>query len=259
MLLNWWRGLTRRRSRVAQHGSRTAQNTRKAGFAPRLELLENRLVPSAGALDPTFGTGGKVTTDLQGSSQDDGQAVAVQADGKIVVAGSFQGIDFAVVRYNADGTLDATFGTGGKVITNFGPGFTTDAAQDLAIQSDGKIVVVGSSTNSVGTDFAVARYNADGTLDASFGTGGLVTTNFGGTSLDAAQGVAIQADGKIVVTGSSNSASPQDDFAVVRYNADGSLDTGFGTGGKVTTDFAGSIDDAFAVALQADGKIVAAG
>ncbi len=203
-----------------------------------------------GDLDPSFGTGGKVTTAIGASSADVAYAVALQSDGKIVAAGySSNGAndDFALARYNTDGTLDTGFGTGGKVTTAIGSG--DDRAYAVALQADGKIVAAGSSSS----DFALARYNTDGSLDSSFGTGGKVTTAIGPGN-DVAYGVALQADGKIVAAGSSSG-----DFALARYNTDGTLDTGFGTGGKVTTAIGSSDDEATAVALQADGKIVAAG
>jgi uncharacterized delta-60 repeat protein/uncharacterized repeat protein (TIGR01451 family) len=155
----------------------------------------------------------------------------------------------------ASGDLDPTFGTGGKVTTDFAG--SNAGANGVALQADGKIVAAGFADSGSGSDFALARYNPDGSLDASFGTGGKVTTDFAGGS-DSAFGVALQADGKIVAAGFADSGS-RGDFALARYNPDGSLDASFGTGGKVTTDFAGSGDEAFGVALQADGKIVAAG
>ncbi|RNL73939.1 hypothetical protein EBF04_29975 [Streptomyces sp. I6] len=184
----------------------------------------------------------------------------LQADGKIVAAGfSTAGgtSDFALARYDTNGTLDAAFGTGGLVTTDFGPG-SFDQASGVAVQADGKIVAAGlSDTGGLG-DFALARYNTNGTLDAAFGTGGLVTTDFGG-STDQAFGVVLQADGKIVAAGSSTTGGT-DDFALARYDTNGTLDATFGTGGLVTTDFGpGSFDQAFGVAVQADGKIVAAG
>jgi uncharacterized delta-60 repeat protein/uncharacterized repeat protein (TIGR01451 family) len=128
-------------------------------------------------------------------------------------------------------------------------------AAPLAIQADGKIVAAGRA----GTDFLVARYNGDGSLDASFGSSGIVTTDFGGIMFDAAFGVALQANGKIIAAGSTfNSIPSSADFALARYNHDGSLDSIFASGGKVTTDF-GVFDVANGVALQSDGKIVAAG
>ncbi len=155
----------------------------------------------------------------------------------------------------ANGSLDATFGGGGKVSTAFGGDDTA-----MALQSDGKIVMVGGS----GSDFVLARYNTDGSLDAGFGTGGLVTFDVGVGSSDEARAVAIQADGKIVVAGNAVVGRTSNnqfnfDFALARFNADGSPDLSFGNGGKVTTDFNGQTDRAFALAIQGDGKIIAAG
>jgi uncharacterized delta-60 repeat protein len=212
-----------------------------------------------GSLDTTFGTGGKVTTGFGAFSIDVAFGVALQPNGKIVVAGytaaSDVVADFAVARYNADGSLDTSFGTGGKVTTDFG-GF--DLAPAVALQPDGKIVVAGWTEDIffAGADFAVARYNPDGRLDAGFGTGGKVTTSFG--AFGCATGVALQPNGKIVVAGNTTDAVGGEDFALARYNANGGLDAGFGTGGKVTTDFGGD-DFANGVALQPDGKIVVAG
>src|SRR5262249_11182498 len=150
--------------------------------------------------------------------------------GKIVVAGFFyngSNYDVAVVRYNADGTLDSGFDSDGKLTTALST--SSDYAYAVAVQPDGKIVVAGHSYNGSNYDVAVVRYNADGTLDASFDSDGKVTTPVG-TSNDYAQDVTVQPDGKIVVAGSSSSGT-ETDMAVVRYNADGSLDTSFGTGG----------------------------
>lgn len=128
-----------------------------------------------GGLDPSFGSGGRVSTAFSnGARSDEAQAVAVQPDGKILVAGTSDqgatGYDFAVARYNADGTLDAGFGSNGRVTTSFGPG--ADKAYALLLQPDGKIVLAGDSSQGAnGSDFALARYNADGSLDASFGNG----------------------------------------------------------------------------------------
>ena len=160
----------------------------------------------------------------------------------------------------ADGDLDSTFGTGGQVQTDFN--LSTDIAFAVALQSDGKLVVVGTTyinNDYSNEDFAVARYNADGSLDTTFGTGGKVKTDFPGLAA-VASSVVIQPDGKIVVAGG---AFPLftflGDFELVRYNSNGSLDTSFGAGGIVTTSFPGQGSYAFAVALQPDGKILAAG
>ncbi len=157
--------------------------------------------------------------------------------------------------YGAPGDLDLSFGSGGKVITPVGSSY--DYAYSVAIQADGKIVAAGYSDNGANYDFAVVRYNTDGTLDTSFGGTGKVVTavgNFG----SGASSVAIQADGKIVVAGSSYNGA-NDDFAVVRYNTNGSLDTSFNGTGKVTTPIGSDDDYANSVAIQADGKIVVAG
>ncbi|NIS80096.1 MAG: hypothetical protein GTO14_07780, partial [Anaerolineales bacterium] len=167
-----------------------------------------------------------------------GAISAAQADVKIVVAGSATANTlYGVARYNPDGSLDTSFDTDGKVTTDVST--SGDFAFAVAIQADGKIVAAGYSWNGTSYDFCVVRYNADGSLDTDFGSGGWVLTDFeGGT--DEAHAVAIQSDGKIVVAGWAD-VDPTEtidyDFAVVRYNTDGSLDTDFGTGGKMTTYF----------------------
>jgi uncharacterized delta-60 repeat protein len=210
---------------------------------------------AAGDLDPSFGVGGKVTTDFGFAiSTDRARAVVAQADGKLVAAGvAFSGTsdDFALVRYSSDGSLDAGFGTGGKVMTDFADGFSSDQADALARQADGKLVAAGSSFTPTGNDFAVARYLPNGTLDPSFGTGGKVTTDFG--SDDVGHALVMQPDGKLVVAGTAGG-----NFALARYRPNGRLDPSFGPGGKVTTDFGGT-DEGLALALQADGRLVVAG
>jgi uncharacterized delta-60 repeat protein len=224
---------------------------------------------SNGSLDTTFGTGGKVTTDFNGSS-DTGYSVIQQSDGKIVVVGTtyYQGrVDdygfspynnFALSRYNSNGSLDTTFGTAGKVTTDFNG--STDAGYSVIQQSDGKIVVAGFADNASGSvrDFAISRYNSNGSLDTTFGTGGKVTTDFNGR-YDFGFSVIQQSDGKIVVAGTADSAIGRDGFALSRYNSNGTLDTTFGTGGKVTTVFNGGYDGCYSVIQQSDGKIVVAG
>ncbi len=204
-----------------------------------------------GSLDTGFDTDGKVTTAI-GTNDNTAYALAVQSDGKIVAAG-YSGSEFALVRYTANGSLDTSFGTGGKVTTAIGS--IIDTVRAVAIQSDGKIVVAGNSDNGSDDDFALARYTADGSLDTSFSSDGKLTTDFGSNDVDRAYAVAVQSDGKIVAAGYGN----HDDFALARYTADGSLDTSFGAGGKVTTDLGSGDVEALAMALQPDGKIVAAG
>jgi len=154
-----------------------------------------------------------------------------------------------------DGSLDLSFDSDGKVTT--GIQFWYDAGNSVAIQSDGKIVVAGSSYNGSNDDFALVRYNADGSLDTSFDTDGKVITAIG-SDFDQGFSVAIQSDGKIVAAGYTYN-DPVFEFALIRYNADGSLDNTFDTDGKVTTPI-GSVDDqGISVAIQSDGKIVVAG
>jgi uncharacterized delta-60 repeat protein len=208
----------------------------------------------SGSLDPGFGSGGIVLTDL--AECDRAFAAALEEDGKIVTAGqvaSGTASDFAILRFNPDGTPDMDFGTGGVVTTDFG---AEDLALGVALQADGKIVAVGGMDTGTGGQFAVARYATDGTLDASFGVAGVVTTPLTGRAR--AYAVAIQPDGGIVVGGISNDGPNTTDFALVRYDTDGNLDPGFGAGGIVETDFGGE-DDLHALALQPDGKIVVAG
>ncbi len=211
---------------------------------------------ATGSLDPTFGTGGKQTTDMGGNSFEQANSVAIQPDGKIVTAGYTSGAttDFALARYNTDGSLDTTFDGDGKVTTAIGIG---GIATSVAIQPDGKIVAAGNSLFGSSYDFALVRYNPDGSLDATFDGDGKVTTDFGGI-IDQANSVAIQQDGKIIAAGYSRIGS-NTDFALARYNADGSLDTTFNTDGKLTTAIGSGTDQANSVAIQQDGKIVAAG
>ncbi|MDP3300652.1 MAG: hypothetical protein Q8S36_01655 [Sulfuricurvum sp.] len=210
---------------------------------------------SDGSLDTTFDGDGKVETDF-GSSYEGGYSVAVQSDKKILVGG-FSNSNFAVGRYNSDGSLDATFGVNGKVITDFNS--TLDVILSIAVQADGKILTAGYSSTcgySCGK-FALVRYNSDGTLDTTFDSDGKVITSVGGSN-DSALSVILQTDGKILVAGISYTGSSYD-FALVRYNSDGSLDTTFDSDGKVTTPIGLGIDTGRSVALQADGKIIVAG
>ena len=258
-----------------------------------------------GTLDTSFDGDGKLMTDF-GSGYDYCHSVIQQADGKLVVAGGRDG-DFALARYNANGTLDTSFSGDGKRTTDFG---ANDAAVSVIQQTDGKLLVAGASgdnfalvrytvgggvdvnfgnggkltidfgsydqrvrdvhrfsmiqqtdgklvmASTIAGNFALARYNADGTLDASFDGDGKLTTDFGWD--DKAYSVIQQADGKLVVAGSTTISDGESDFALVRYNADGTLDTSFGDDGKVRTDVESS-DTAYSVIQQADGKLVVAG
>ena len=213
--------------------------------------------PRPGSLDPTFGPGGKVITDIENGSYDVGFAVAVQRDGRIIVVGenatSGRGV---VVRYKLNGALDSTFDGDGKVLTDFA--YTLRA---VALQPDRKIVVAGEPPSRLGTgwDFALLRYKTDGSLDTGFGGDGTVATHFGRD--DWPVGVAIQPDGKIVLAGwTEPSVYGPKDVALARYNRDGTLDGSFDGDGKVVTDVTGGgDDDVSAVAVQADGRIVVGG
>jgi TonB family protein len=195
-------------------------------------------------------------------------ALALQPDGKIIVAGRTclgnsirPGMtsrdlecNFALARYSADGTLDASFGQGGKVVTDFAGNY--DRLRAVTLQPDGKILLVGDTNwDECDSDFALARYNSDGSLDTSFGQGGKVVTDFFGGK-DEALAVAIQGDGRIVVTG--HAVSNRMNLALARYTQRGILDTTFGKDGKVITP---SNDFAFAnsISLRPDGQISVAG
>jgi uncharacterized delta-60 repeat protein len=234
-----------------------------------------RYKASNGSLDTSFGTGGEVITASAPSTTSSAAGIAIQPNnGAIVVTGTTSGFDsnsnffedLTLARYRAsNGSLDTSFGAGGEVLTGFGPGSRTTAS-GVAIQADGKIVAAGSvSFTSGGTvaGFAVARYLSSGSLDRSFGKGGEVITNVPGPSSDVAAGEAIQADGKIVVVGTASVFGPDgaidQDFALTRFNSDGSVDTHFGNNGSVLTDFGTGTNQAVAVTIQADGKIVVVG
>jgi uncharacterized delta-60 repeat protein len=223
----------------------------------------------AGDPDPTFGHAGQILIDFN-LSTDLARDVALQPDGKIVVVGEtyvnndFSEEDFAVSRHLPNGTLDTSFGNGGKVKTDF-PGLAA-VASSVVVQPDGKIVVAGGAFpifTFLG-DIAVVRYNPDGSLDTSFGNGGIVGTSFPGQGSYAFD-VALLPDGKIVVAGTHfinfqpSEQTSDTNFAIVRYNPDGSLDPTFGNNGGVSTDFDNNNDDAFSILVQPDGKLVAVG
>jgi uncharacterized delta-60 repeat protein len=271
---------------------------------------------SDGTLDDTFGDNGKVITILSNGC-DALNGIAVQADGKILAVGSKQNAtdpDLIVLRYTEDGDPDATFGTGGQVVLTYGG--QADYALKVALQPDGKILVVGhtiisnlsvmtvSRLNTDGTldnsfssdgwlatdfavndalgqwitvqpdgkilaggytlgadlDFAIACFLPNGELDTDFGIGGYAITAFGPNDDDFSAGVALQPDGKFVVCGATRATGDDYDMALVRYLANGTLDAGFGTGGRViTAPNPDSGDDWQSVALQSTGKLVACG
>jgi uncharacterized delta-60 repeat protein len=223
---------------------------------------------TAGSPDRTFGVNGLVKTSF-GTSPLEGRAMAIQPDGKIVVAGDCNcgGVaEFLVLRYQTDGSLDPTFGSGGEVFVTFPIG--PSAAWAVKVQPDGKIVVGGGAgSDYTSAPFALARLNADGSLDSTFGTGGEVITTIPGRGA-AVYSLALQPDGKIVACGYSwDSLTPggtKVQFALARYNSDGSLDNGFGISGLVGTTvqaIGGSSGGPFnnAVAIEQNGDLVVGG
>ena len=209
-----------------------------------------------GTVDNSFGTNGIVTTDFD-NTDDKVTSLAIQPDGKIVVVGFIEYQFSAIARYNANGSLDNSFGTNGKIIGTSNPLYSIAA---VAIQNGNKIIVAGSAWNpsTFEMDFALQRYNSNGTLDNSFGSSGSVATAFG-SAYDEAKSLIIQQDGKILVCGYSATSSSKDNFAIARYNADGSLDNSFGNGGKVSTSVGIGHEIANSVGVQSDGKIILAG
>ncbi len=266
-----------------------------------------------GDLDPSFDVDGKVTTTV--GTSDAARGIAVQDDGKIVVVGSTSPRKFAVVRYNADGTLDTTFDVDGIVTTTImanadanavvlhngkivvggsaTPGgsphalavarYNDDGSLDttfdgdgvasvviaggtgfgnaLAISTSDKIVIAGSTVGAMSTDFALARFNDDGSLDTTFDVDGKLTTAVDAMKTDIAYGVVVAPSGKIIAVGEDDftNGGSGSGWAIVRYNDDGSLDTTFDGDGIKTLTPSGNRNQLRAVALQPDGKIVAAG
>ena len=243
-----------------------------APHGPRAEALERRLLFTAGELDLQFSSDGRTTVDF--GSDDVARDVVVDDLGRLLASGYHGGgsADFAVARFLPNGELDTTFNDesdptlangDGKLSFGFGAP-SSERASGIALQSDGKIIVVGTTKPGTddapdsGNDFAVARINADGTLDGTFGVDGRVTIDFGGD--DRCNDVVIAADGRIVVVGSRRTIGPlEQDFAVARLNADGTLDNTFSADGMQTVDMlAGADDFANGIAMSGD-KIVVAG
>jgi uncharacterized delta-60 repeat protein len=212
---------------------------------------------AAGALDPSFGVAGKVTTKF-GPNNDAANALVVQPNGRLVAAGSSVNAsldnDFALARYKPNGSLDPAFGTGGKVTTPVGP--SDDLAHALVLQPNGRLVAAGESWVSGHPRFALVRYKPNGSLDPTFGIGGKVKTAIGSGAR--AEALVLQPDGKLVAAGFTDGAG-KSDFTLVRYKPNGALDPTFGSGGKVKTSFGPGDDLALALVRQPDGKLVAAG
>lgn len=233
-------------------------------------------------LDPTFGDGGIAST-LVGTTGNNPSAMTVQPDGKILIsgiardnqsAGSY-GFDVALVRFNRDGTLDTTFSGDGKLATDIGsshPVYTDDKASAVRAQPDGKIVVAGSTRRYTKTnnssfewymwDLLLLRYEADGSLDTSFGNAGqvIVDINGNGNTPEGFNDVALQSDNKIIGVGYTYPGNNR--FLVARFNTDGSLDSGFGSAGTgmVIEHFsANTLEDAYSVAILPDDSLVVVG
>jgi len=252
--------------KVERRGSRSRRFLLCVGLFAAVMILPTALRATPGDIDPTFGMGlGFVTTDFNNGGNDYMGKIAVQKDGKIVAIGeSFSPGKFALARYNADGSLDTSFGIGGKVITVIAN--VREVAFDVLILPNGNILVSGSIDlpTSINRSWALLRYKSDGSLDTTFGNNGITMTDFGPDD-DQAYGIALQSDGKIVVAGRKGiQFYPADqrkgNVALARYTADGALDTTFGVGGKVINDFGQGLESyAIAVMIQPDDKIVIAG
>jgi uncharacterized delta-60 repeat protein len=212
---------------------------------------------SNGTLDTTFGSGGMVITDF-GTNIEIGYSLALQVDGKIVVAGVSYVNGFSsfmsIGRYLPNGTLDSSFGGDGRVPVAVGQ---VAIARSVAIQANGRIVL-GGLRHSGDFDFAAVRLLADGTLDNTFSNDGIDVQQFT-SEFDGCHDVLVQADQKILLVGRADAGASNDNFALLRYASDGTLDNSFGSGGKLVTAFGPHSDGAYAVAVQPDARIVAVG
>ncbi|MCX7811048.1 MAG: delta-60 repeat domain-containing protein [Leptospiraceae bacterium] len=212
-----------------------------------------------GILDDSFGNGsGYVTLNIN-NDNDQGQSLAIQPDGKILLGGQCSNgsnNDFCIARFNSDGTLDTTFGTSGKVIQPIG--LSHDYGFSLAIQPDGKILLGGYCNNGIDNDFCIARFNSDGNLNTSFGSPNGYIIQPIGSSYDYGVSLAIQPDGKILLGGYCSNGLGNG-FCIARFNSDGTLDTTFGTSGKVIQPIGSFADNGQSLAIQPDGKILLGG
>ncbi len=208
---------------------------------------------SDGQRDYTFNTNGIAITN--GFGTDWGYAAAIQPDGKLLAGGSSG--TMTLLRYNPDGSLDQTFSSSGKLRLG---GFSYNGSvRKIIVQPDNNILVIGYAIppNSTNSQFVLMRLNPDGSFDSSFGANGVVTTDFFGT-YNHANEAALLADGKIIVSGFTLQQGSGDNFAIAKYNADGSLDNSFGNGGKVVQDLGGT-DAAYGMAIDTEGRIILAG
>jgi uncharacterized delta-60 repeat protein len=219
------------------------------------------ILPSAsiGKLDPTFGVGGVASHDV-GFTSTAGELVLT--NGQTVIAGiigSPGSEEFGLTRYNADGSLDTSFGTAGVASVSFQG--TNDTPSSVALLSSGQILVAGSSTVAGGgSEFAIALFDANGALDTTFGNGtGKVLTSFAAGSTDIANAVVTGVGGEFFVVGSSTSSATGEDFAIAAYNANGTPATGFASSGRELVDLHGGNDSANAAVVQPNGELVVAG
>jgi uncharacterized delta-60 repeat protein len=223
-----------------------------------------RLTPS-GALDGTFGSSGIATHDLSFNLGDGLRALVRMDDGRYVGCGIFASPgtanDFVVVRFNAGGTLDATFDGVGYAVTAFGPSGPGEQCNAVAVQADGMVVSAGYTYEAGPSRVALTRHTASGQLDTLFGSGGKLVINASGSpnGYSEAKAILVQPDGKLLVAGYAFSAAGNSDFLLMRLNADGTPDSGFGSGGTVRTPVGASEDIANAMVRQPDGRIVLAG
>jgi uncharacterized delta-60 repeat protein len=216
---------------------------------------------SDGTLDTTFGSSGKIIQPI-GSSTDEGYSLAIQSNGKILLGGycynnSSGNRNFCITRFNSNGTLDTSNFSYpyGYILQPIG--LSGDYGQSLAIQPDGKILLGGKCYNRSNSDFCIARFNSNGTLDTSFGSSGRIIEPIG-SSDDEGFSLAIQPDGKILLGGYCYNGSDYD-FCIARFNSNGTLDTSFGSSGKVIQPIGSSNDFGRSLVIQPDGKILLGG
>lgn len=231
------------------------------GESPNGDFLVVRYLED-GSLDPDFGSGGLVTVDFSGGN-DNATSLALQPDGRILMGGFVESapgqFDFGLVRLDQDGALDSDFGTDGRVVTDFGRAF--DVPNALALQNDGKIVLAGrtsATTALIDRDIAMARYESDGDLDVTFDEDGKLETSLDGLGATAV-GLALDGEGKIVASGSSTMADSTSDPLLIRYLSDGRLDSSFDGDGLVQAGLGSAAANFGQVAVQPDGRIIAAG
>lgn len=218
-------------------------------------IHEHMALAQPGTLDPTFDGDGKVTTDFGAATYDAARAVRVRPDGTVLAAGTsgYSGTqDFALARYLGNGTLDPGFGAGGVRVLSVGP--EDDIATCMALPGDTAIVVGGYRLDAGYFGFAMARFHSDGSPDLSFGTSGVVATQFPGDATTQASAIALQSSGKILLAGGGANG-----MAVVRYHPDGAVDSTFGAGGLVTIDLSQGNDAVTGMAVLPDDRILLAG